>query len=106
MSDAEVLCDFMDPKHVTDWWGRDEQVLGKPPHYDFPRDLDLDALHEIESRLTDEQWDEYVDVLSTTATGIPYGCNRNNYSRRIIHATAGEKKIALAKVLRASVEGR
>ena len=102
MSDAEVLCAFMEPRppvierglpgFVADnqwthrWWNwytRGGQHI--------PRELDLGALHEIESKLTDEHWDEYVDALNRTATGIPYGVNRNNYPRRIIHATASEK---------------
>ena len=51
-------------------------------------------LHEVEARLTDEQWLAYVDAL---IAAMPQKFPRKG---EVIHATAEQKLRALAEVLR------
>lgn len=97
MTDKEFICQFMEtkpdpnthggtcrsPKGWWFWYGKWETTK-----------LTLDALWEVEERLTDEQWQEYDAELggSTTSVLSP------NFG--MIHATAEQKIKALASVLR------
>lgn len=117
MTDDEVICTWMEPRPKTQtgmiyrfygnssgivdslstregWWVCDEVILdGEPTTIISPRPLDLDALHEVEARLTDEQWWNY----------------SNNFNmpcdfRALIHLSAAQKIKSLAAVLRPLVE--
>ena len=99
MTDEEVLCTFMHPMPKiydphTDWWKwRSGATFA-------PRKLTLDILHEIEERLTEEQWKAYRDEIlrDTDMLGL--------WMVRLIHASAANKVRALAAVLRPVVEGQ
>lgn len=102
MSDAEIICAFCEPKPTdtlpdtvrgTKWWRL--SLKGYLARW-IPKYLGLDALHEVEARLTDEQWDRYASLMMDPA-GI-------RHTRFLLHATAGEKIKALAAVLRAEVK--
>lgn len=103
----EILCEFMegrDPRNAVSvkrgtkvldidslhWW----IARWRAGNWEFaPRTLDLDALHEIEERLTDEQWIAYVDALIAI---MPQRLPRKG---EIVHATAEQKIMALAETL-------
>jgi hypothetical protein len=108
MSDREVIATWMEPKpqlttrqrvSFGGWW------LSLPDHrgirrWHQPRDWGrewLQALHEVEERMTQHQRGLYVDTLSG---------DRCRDLWLILHASAEQKIAALASVLRAEVEGR
>lgn len=110
MTDAEVICSFMEktPRRVryfdehmssATWWRRDiVQNNGQGIVYSdwTPCELTLDALREVQRRLTDEQWHEYERGLRC----VPFDGPVNSVTRVFIHATAEQKIRALAVVLR------
>lgn len=102
LSDAEVVCTFMELKPMpiagfkrvyaagAKWWAYREDEWE-------PAALTLDALHEVEARLTESQWKAYGEnVVRETTAGY--------WPRNLLHASAEEKIRALATVLRATVE--
>jgi hypothetical protein len=106
MSDEETICEFMEskPEMRQDdavWWRwgwvpRIGSSLFQPPGYCWlPVRLTLDALHKVEAKLTDEQWDRYSSEFDYPASA------RNRKS--LLHATAAQKVKALAAVLRSAV---
>ncbi len=114
LSDAEVICTWMEPKPslnggpVSDchkspreWWaaapreGRERSVLYSRKW--APCRLTLDALHEVEARLTEEQWRRYQHVLA-----LPDG-EEALTNCQLIHASAVWKIRALAATLRSRV---
>ena len=83
MTDEELICSLMEPKPAhwaepgtaTEWWVRTE--LGWMP---YP--LTLDALREVEERLTDEQWQRYAVTLDlATRTRLTTTVQKRCYSR-------------------------
>jgi hypothetical protein len=78
MTDAEVICRWM------------ARQLPMPTDRDWSDPywhtaLDLDALHEVEARLTDEQWWQYEAELSHIAKHI------GSTALGFIHATTNQK---------------
>lgn len=113
LTDHEIIATFMEPLPNTapgfhtawstlkpTWWEKGPSSEGVM--FWVPIPLTLDALHEVEARLTVEQWSRYEPAL-----GSPYAHKSNpiTYWKALIHATAEEKIRALAAVLRAAVEG-
>ena len=89
--DAEVIRRWMQgcypwpaEGHLRYWWTVDP--------------LTLDALHEVEARLTDEQWKRYVPRFDAYST-MP-SSNWFTLSKPFLHATAEQKIAALAAVIR------
>jgi hypothetical protein len=90
VTDEEMICNFMEPKPEGRpssygsgevWWRWGWRYIGW-----LPRPLTLDALWEVEARLTDEQCSRYTRELVM----LPW----------LWHATAAQKIKALAAVLR------
>ena len=82
---------------VYRWWRSDTET----PEV-TPRDLTLDALWEVEERLTAEQWDAYLNHFATPAERI----KKHFFWERgsvLLHAAAEQKIKALAQVLRGEV---
>ena len=108
MTDAEVICSFMEPKPTKSimdtlrdgdpapgkWWNDRHHASSEWR----PRTLTLDAIWEVEERLTDEQWQQYRDEIlkGTDMMGL--------WMTRLIDAGAAQKIVALAAVLRPIVE--
>ncbi len=117
-SDAEVICEFMEPRPtqgkmaiVTPWWHSITLMTGSGPGGGFARigvthrELDLNALREVEARLTMEQWQQYQWNAEHAGwypsdTGEP---TVRECFRAASHASAAQKIRALAAVLRAFV---
>lgn len=104
MTAEEIICEFMEARPETRsgvgdntrWWracyylvSQDETVTSYRA-----QPLDLDCLHEVEARLTGEQWTLYYDHLWATN----YGQEHPTW-RFLIHASAPQKIAALAKVI-------
>jgi hypothetical protein len=106
-SDAEVICTWMEPKpesappswgdnpvgNINGWWIATGS--GRIEH----RILTLDALWEVEERLTEEQWTRYRVALTAPVLGAS-GRHIEGYNRMMWHATAEQKIKALAEALR------
>jgi hypothetical protein len=101
MTDQELICAWMEPRPIpskngwrsSPWWKR---KLRGARDYAHPRELDLDALWEVEERLTNEQWEKYLHEFARTQGYWPL--------RTLLHATPEQKIRALAQVLRPIVE--
>jgi len=101
VSDEEVIAAFMEPvpgfreidypKSIAGWW------TAPTGHTKVPAVLDLDALHEVEARLTEERWDLYISEFWKLSIG-------STWARDYLHASAADKIKALATVLRPIVE--
>ncbi len=105
LSDAEVICGFMEPRPSRQrgdsagcpgqFWRYDRET-----HADLgvPARLTLDALREVEERLTGKQWSNYIARIfeETNSQGATVG----GRWRHVIHASAEQKIRALAAVLR------
>ena len=116
LTDEEVLCEFMEPKNglpdLADfrgdfspggWWITDWHPLRKNKW--LPRrQITLNECHEIEGRLTEDQWRKYETALSP----MPVKLIRlfGSITLSFIHADAQTKIKALAEVLRAEVEAK
>jgi hypothetical protein len=95
MDDAEVICTWMEPRppdgvmKLAHWW-----------YWVFenscwiPQWLTLDRLHQVEARLTDEQWLDYQTRLNRAGDPGVLWC------KRMIGASAEHKTLALAAILR------
>lgn len=104
MTDAEIICEFMEPKPASSergkhvpadrWWDWDL----RSPEW-FPVELTLDKLHDVEAKLTDEQWRHYEKLLA-------HGHWDNGPASLLfivkahVHADAATKLRCLAAVLR------
>jgi hypothetical protein len=68
----------------------------------FPVRLTLDALHEVEARLTDEQWGAYREWFM-----VDHQMDRHRvpFGTYLLHASSEQKIKALAEVLRAALKG-
>lgn len=116
MTDQEVICAWMEPKpplpnywsggypSPKGWWynvpisgGRMDWI---PWRNGRPMACDLNALWEVEERLTDMRWLLYYTELAeaTKSLGLPHE------EWRCAHATPEQKIKALAAVLRPLVE--
>lgn len=119
MNDAVIVCTWMEPDlpnpsvvysaHSPLWWwfaGRRYSGDDSSPWAWFTRDLDLDALWEVEERLPDELWQVYLGTLCGWCN--PYDGDSWDFSdtRMIAHATPEQKIAALAAILRPLVEGQ
>jgi hypothetical protein len=115
VTDQEVICEWMEPKpterpgvHGANelWWRWGWRYVGPslpqqqtPVEYCWlPRKLTLDALWEVEERLTKMGgwWDTYVWKLTDSIL--------DDQPPSVIHASAGRKTAAIAAVLRPLVE--
>lgn len=118
LTDEEVICEFMEAKpeaflatgsqahpSVGGWWRSDFRFTSPSPndgeYYWKPRKLTLDALHEVEARLTDEHWKEYCWRFQRGGM-----CSWWENQRDFLHASAEQKIKALASILRPIVEAR
>ena len=112
MTDGEVICAWMEPKPDTYnaatamaaaksgkdnpiWWVTDGRTWTLRP-----RELDLDALWEVQDRLTDEQWERYECEMLAQWTPEAIGLTMHGEVRHYLHATAEQKIRALAAILR------
>jgi hypothetical protein len=109
LSDAEVICSWMEPRPTSlrgwwrssagRWWIRRKR--GTVPHN---RVNTLDALWEVQERLTSEQWRlyrrEFRLAVEREDGTFPLGERVHDY----LHATPKQKIEALAAVLRPIVE--
>ena len=112
MSDAEVICGWMEPMPLEspgaycerihadggnhtwpDWWEESEEYGGEWQ----PTTIALNECHEVEAQLTEEQWNEYQSMLDAYCLSWPFG----KLNWWAIHATAEQKVKALAAVIRA-----
>lgn len=96
MTDEMFLAGFMEPEGSCEyrrkWW--QPMLVGGRLHVNEPlepRPITLNETREIESRLTDEQWWQYLSYLVRMANGPA--------SRRLISADAATRISALANVL-------
>lgn len=72
-----------------------------------PRNLTLDALHEVEARLSDEQWRAYRKSAIRGGWYRDDWCVQHDHTtmfQSACHASAEQKITALASVLRPEVE--
>jgi hypothetical protein len=100
MTDEELICRFMEPvpgfrgidypHSVGGWWIAENGKQSRPAD-----SITLDALHEVEERLTEKQGWDYLAALQSETADIPGWAFRHLW-----HATAKQKIAALAKVLR------
>lgn len=105
LTDAEVICGWMEPKPVRIWpqdipdghWWSALWSTGTGWSW-IPATLDLDALHEVEARLSEDEWWIYLGELHVATKGVAAYAYRH-----LIHATAAQKIAALAAVLRREV---
>lgn len=110
LSDREVIATFMEgPKPVMRggvivkvWWV--ERLTDSLASTEWrPREITLNECHEVEARLSEEQWRTYDDRLCDLLSNemLLYS---STLRRRAIHADAETKIRALAAVLLAEVE--
>ena len=101
LSDAELICEWMERRPAPNTHGGTHRSSGNWWYWGGewePRKLTLDALHEVEARLTDEQISEYDALLRAELDG-EIGVDAYTW-----HAETGVKTAALAAVLRKEVE--
>lgn len=105
MTDAEIICEFMEPRPSgyasgkgMKWWYPSAGYVSTAPFPVAPIELDLDALWLVEDKLSDEQWQEYASLMMD-----PSG---ERHTRFLIHATPAQKISALARVLRGGQDGK
>lgn len=100
MSDEEIICTWMEPpttaRFPERWW----YAIGSKRQ---PCTLDLDALHEVEARLTYHQLLQYQQLLLNQQIFMLMQVNYEDLWR-LLHASAADKIKALATVLRPIVE--
>lgn len=109
MTDEEFICGWMEPKPLDTecgerglsvseggWWERSWDAMNQRfRHWPNSNKMDsLDAIHEIETRLTDEQWKLY-----TTRWPISEWPGSVSVRKALLHATAEQKIAALADTL-------
>lgn len=107
MTNEEIICEFMEPRsHERPGQTTPKALLGSPwwdwaiSYGAFPKSLTLDRLHEVEARLTDEQWVNYIaELLLGTYDDI------TGTHRRLVHASTTQKIKALASVLKGAPRG-
>lgn len=87
-------------EYVSCDWGQ-ETTLARFGHKLPNWPDDLNACHEMESHLSDEDWSEYhrrLWLIARPDKSIPEtGCN--DHTRRFIHATSEQKSICFVKTL-------
>lgn len=104
--DTRIICEFMDrcPRSTTrsrdsdsGWW----RLVGcvREDGEWIPNAIDLNRAHWVEERLTEEQWNRYINAF---ATPIDRRLRMFAWDRvsALLHATAADKIKALAAVLR------
>jgi hypothetical protein len=114
MTDVEVICAWMEPdapenggtpnvdnlkKYSPKGWWRYWSLScnwKRPILISCERLLLLGFLHEVEEKLSEDQWEAYAYRMMDPA-GI-------QHTRFLLHATAEQKIKALAEVLRSEVE--
>lgn len=110
MSEEEVICEWMEPRPDVVDDGADPNACYKWPHRwwkwyrdrngHLPRELDLNALHEVEARLSDKQWLDYRREFRLVVERVNGTWPLGQRSKDMLHATAEQKIRALASVLR------
>ena len=88
---------FEDQCYPTAWWRK----IGGTNKTD-PAILTLDRLHEVESRLTDEQWRHYCSLMfqhTKRPDANPIQDLLTGARKTLLHASAAQKIAALATVL-------
>lgn len=124
LMDAEVVCEFMEPRRIEGrWWTHGKHVAEVGPevwHRNacgplrttittdcmVPRHdlLTLDALHEVEARLSDGQWEKYNELMLGFSPQRIHPRFDHSDAKGLLHATAEQKVRALAATLRAYQE--
>ncbi len=117
MTDSEVICTWMDPKPPIGWLAaefslqRSRWWLASSDWDEWaPMPLTLDALWEVEERLTKDQWQSYCATFAVENIGRDIA-DEQTYENQVIwdrihlHASPFVKIRALAAVLRPLVEG-
>lgn len=119
MTDEAIICAWMELKpqlgpldmrpwqsvSVLSWWVAAKFRKLDTPNEWYPRPLTLDALWEVEERLTAEQRGTYYRALHTPDERDSQGrrvASRSNWD--LLHATPAQKVAALVAVLRPLVE--
>ncbi len=115
MSDAELICARMEEKPtarmdsqyadqpkwwIWGWWYTEpsQPNVERPVAYGWkPRSMTLDALHRVESELTEGQWPYYMAELLPKEFVPPFPLTA---FQAVTHATAEQKIKALAAVFR------
>ena len=104
MTDARFICDWLEPNHAElsvdelGWHG----VRYRANNLEYcERLLTLDALREVEERLSYEQRGVYVRQLLVRT---PWATNNIDAEWALVNATAEAKIAAIAAVLRESPE--
>jgi hypothetical protein len=111
---TEIVATFMEPKpliiagerHRFSWWVRNCENSG--PKF-IPNGVflsSLDSLREVEARLTDRQWERYVDlccVRGQDRRSLRRMVDQREFdyadARSLLNASAEEKLLALAKIV-------
>jgi hypothetical protein len=96
------------------WWTTDiwaENDNWEPLLETCPERERLGILHEVEARLTDEQWKSYCTEFAVSNLPCPSPCPPSfeetvAWDRAHLHADATTRKVALAAVMRPIVEGK
>ena len=105
LTDAEVISTFMEPLPERHTRSRDSEGgwwrwigIGQGSHWEVPvvGCFTLDRLREVEGRITELQWTKYEYELAD-ASIRRHGCALTQF---FIHASADQKKQALAAVIR------
>jgi hypothetical protein len=115
MTDREIICAWMEPRpergpwdcrpwrsrSPNGWWQAHDSRRMDAPNDWYPKPLDLDSLHEVEARLTNEQWAYFMAALLPEEFTPPFPLTA---FQAVTHAAAEQKIAALATVLRPIVE--
>ncbi|MCE5309605.1 MAG: hypothetical protein LLG20_18370 [Acidobacteriales bacterium] len=113
MTDAEVICEFMEPRPTKrpneyalgqchrDWWAGTITERWAPVFEVCDPIEYLGRLHEVEAQLTEEQWLDYKCAL---LEGVPHSTWHMASFKASVHALADQKIRALAELIRAGKE--
>lgn len=115
LTNEEILATFMDPYPVhgkSDWWqfwqNTEEGTSGK-----LPVALNLDRCRLIQDKLDTHQWEDYTEELTRVLyRGVQHLHDGKIITttafirRAFIHASAEQRVLALAEVVRPFVERR
>jgi hypothetical protein len=96
---AEACGWTLDLKSAIRIDGHRVEVWGKRPHEALPDYLhDLNAMHEAEKMLTDDQDDDYTEYLEIVA-GITWGTSHSYHMKNLRSATARQRAEAFLRTL-------
>lgn len=117
MTDTEAICAWMEPKpEVVPEYAEDMDICGSPCHSPLgfwicdggygvpytwqPRPLTLDALRDVESRLSEDQWPAYKLAVRNSLENSLGQWSMRRRMKDLIHLSAERKITCLAAVLR------